>query len=839
MWEILGIPPTRDIKVIRRRYAELVRQYHPEDEPEIYQQIVQAYQAALDYARASQHRQDGHSYETSSGFNDWKAVEELPSLRNRSLDFETIQASQVQENMSQSNLDFSHYDETPYLIRASMESIMAHSAHSLEEQEKLWQQLFYQYGHQGEILKSCLEDLDVYVFTETEQFDFIKSLIEGYLVNYQFWGYYHKLKYWKIKMTAAKQSGKPIEEAKKVTAQLYASYCLCQEILSNAEKANQIRTWIDFFKQPFSSETLLSLVKERRFLFKNFSVLNYILNRIGQQSETSDPTSFEVLTAYLESLKKVHKEMIDFEDLAVEENHEIEEVFYLLLFTYFPDDYSYLRSWQQFFDRVRDQAYLLKLLEEVDVYPLTNPKLATLVLQYVEQHQAYQESVYLKKLHFWKMVRTNLSRLKQYNLEQREVFDYWFREGYLYAEEILTNADLIDDRKIWESYLKTNPHIFTVLLDQLYHHYRHFQDGEVLKFILGHFVTSRIAPTFTTAENDKKLDEMSAYAYTLQHPLSKKDYDSWKKGQILKNIISQVIIAVVTFFCFMQSVQTYTESDRWINAGVLCLYYFFLLGRQQFLIEEGIKFRGDKLKVYFNSFFWFLLVFVLTLNLGHPFGLLAMLAFLAFFSFIDGFKVNQGYVWPYQIDVLLYPVIFLTSGFFVSLVMLDQIVAYVFIFYIYLLIIIAIALTFTRLRPGFPSSTRSLILPALLGIALVPFYLNRLAFFDPLFLSGDTLGITVLMLLNTVALSYFSKEQRSSLSVKKPFLIFSLQFLIFLRRFVAITFINITDITGSQLPAHFLISELSELTFYCLEGLFVLLMFILVRKIRDSVNNFV
>ena len=47
IWETLGIEPTTDVKLIRRRYAELVRLYHPEDQPEIYQEIVEAYQKAL------------------------------------------------------------------------------------------------------------------------------------------------------------------------------------------------------------------------------------------------------------------------------------------------------------------------------------------------------------------------------------------------------------------------------------------------------------------------------------------------------------------------------------------------------------------------------------------------------------------------------------------------------------------------------------------------------------------------------------------------------------------------------------------------------------------------
>ena len=57
-WEILGIEPTHDVKAIRKRYSELVKLYHPEDQPEIYQQIVEAYQSALREARANRNRQE-------------------------------------------------------------------------------------------------------------------------------------------------------------------------------------------------------------------------------------------------------------------------------------------------------------------------------------------------------------------------------------------------------------------------------------------------------------------------------------------------------------------------------------------------------------------------------------------------------------------------------------------------------------------------------------------------------------------------------------------------------------------------------------------------------------
>lgn len=46
-WEILGIEPTSDKKTIKRAYAKLLKQYHPEENPEKFTQIQAAYQQCL------------------------------------------------------------------------------------------------------------------------------------------------------------------------------------------------------------------------------------------------------------------------------------------------------------------------------------------------------------------------------------------------------------------------------------------------------------------------------------------------------------------------------------------------------------------------------------------------------------------------------------------------------------------------------------------------------------------------------------------------------------------------------------------------------------------------
>lgn len=46
-WKILGIEPTSDKKTIKRAYAKLLKQYHPEENPEEFKQIQAAYQQCL------------------------------------------------------------------------------------------------------------------------------------------------------------------------------------------------------------------------------------------------------------------------------------------------------------------------------------------------------------------------------------------------------------------------------------------------------------------------------------------------------------------------------------------------------------------------------------------------------------------------------------------------------------------------------------------------------------------------------------------------------------------------------------------------------------------------
>ncbi|MFD2657035.1 J domain-containing protein [Gracilibacillus thailandensis] len=50
-WNLLGIEPTKDLNVIKKAYAKQLPQFHPEDDPEGYQQLRKAYEEAIEYAK--------------------------------------------------------------------------------------------------------------------------------------------------------------------------------------------------------------------------------------------------------------------------------------------------------------------------------------------------------------------------------------------------------------------------------------------------------------------------------------------------------------------------------------------------------------------------------------------------------------------------------------------------------------------------------------------------------------------------------------------------------------------------------------------------------------------
>ena len=871
IWETLGIEPTTDVKLIRRRYAELVRLYHPEDQPEIYQEIVEAYQEALTYARSRKTRLENSLRKASDSQKATELEEEANGKPNSSLNFENLteetkieneesetssldfsdyqqstdktsdsfnfETFKAEEDEPKSTLDFSSYNEAAYLIRNAIESIVGNNDYNLEEQEHLWRQFFHQYQYDMDIVQSVLEEMDVYIFNKSEQFSIVIPLLEDYVPDFRYWGYYYKLKYWQVKRDIAEEEGSSLESAQEATEQFSYSYQLCQEILQDSNKANQLSSWIEFFKHPYLAFMVLDQVNQNRQIIKSVPVLTYILEKNRQVMYEEDYPLLDDLAHYLEQLKEEFGKNVDFSHYSLDDPDEVEAAFYELLHARYQDEYKLLRDWQYLFETIKDHTFLLYLLEKVDVYPLTNAKVLALVLQFVERYSDEEANPYLKKLHFWKSVQSYPSVVEEYALDKKENFDYWYNEGYLYIDKLTKSDEDINDWEKWKSYFKGRPRILTVLLQQIYKEYHRFTDGELLRYVLTPFPTSKMAPQMMTEETDQKLEEMTAYAYELCHPKAKLSYSDWKKRQVFKNKFLQIFFSLFTIVSLIFSVLEQPIYNSWVHAGMLSLFYVYMLKLRQTPIEEGVTARGSKRKFYHSPHPWFLFILLLLLILPFlPFGLIGALMFITFFCLIDGFQVSQGLKWDYSLDKLIPIGIFLSAGFLSALVNRSQIISGVAMMYFHIFAILVICLSFTRFSPGFPPSLKKILLPAILGILLfqmLPYIHNRLDIFNPYILRNETLTITVVLLLNGIALSYFTKEQGFMIGVKKVFMIYGLQIFIFLRRLFRILFALIPDFSKVYFEKDLLILN-SEFAFYFLEGLFVLIMLFLIGNIRKE-----
>ena len=881
-WEILGIEPTHDIKVIRKRYSELVKLYHPEDQPEIYQQIVEAYQSALREARSNRTRQETVESESVSiqqiseqeeettnsatgslDFESFESVEESEQVEiaKPSLDFGDVHESDplnetyketatlplnfegVSEGTSSQEadtvshvLDFSDYLESEYLIRNSIESIVGNSDYTIEEQEHLWQQFFSQYRYDMSTVQSVLEEMDVYIFDKPEQFSIIIPLLEDYVPDFKYWGYYYKLKHWKVKRATAYKSGESPEDAKKEIAKLYASFRLCQAILEDSQKANQIGVWIKFFNQSFSPSTVIFLLNSSKQMITSVPVLTYILEKLRPEVGEEEQKAYDELLAYFEELKVDADEPFEIHRFNLLNPADLEEALYLLLYSSYQDEDRLVEAWNYLLETTQDKSLLLQLLEEIDVYPFTNDKVLDLVFGFVRDHITDEENPYLKKFSFWKEIHSYPWVIKKYQINVREKFDFWYYEGYLFVDQLLKDEKRINDWTIWKQVYKEKPRIYPIFFEQVYKRYKRFTDGELLKFILGQFHTSSTAPHLMTEETDQKLEEMTSYAYQLCHPNPKVSYLSRIKRDVLKNRLLTFTFATLTIVSLMLSVYDEPGSNKWLYIGMVTLYNYYMHRRLDQPIKEGLNARGSKIKFYYNRNLWVLAVILLSFVPVVPLGLIACLFFITIFSIIDGFQVRYGMRVNVSLNKLVPLGLFLSAGFLVSLVNQSEIISYVAICYIFIIMIVVGFLYFTRYKIGLPPSLKGILLPIIMGIIffqLFPLTHSRLNLFNPVILRNETLSLTLLLLLNGIALSYFTKEQRLVIGVKKAFMIYGLQIFIFLRRLFRILFTPIPDFSKVFFEKDLLIMN-SEFAFYFLEVLFVLMLLLIMRNIRKE-----
>lgn len=94
IWDVLQIEATKDKKEIRRAYARLSREIHPEEKPEEFQRLYEAYQKALQYASGNK-RSEAEKViviaETKQKSEDVPVSEEKNRYEELGLDFEEVQ----------------------------------------------------------------------------------------------------------------------------------------------------------------------------------------------------------------------------------------------------------------------------------------------------------------------------------------------------------------------------------------------------------------------------------------------------------------------------------------------------------------------------------------------------------------------------------------------------------------------------------------------------------------------------------------------------------------------------------------------------------------------------
>lgn len=90
----LHIEPTTNKRIIKKAYAKLVKQYHPEEFPEEWQQIHQAYEAAMDYAKHGHKPNMEDQLLTTMPSMDKSGTQKLPqpdaALQEPPVDFDSL-----------------------------------------------------------------------------------------------------------------------------------------------------------------------------------------------------------------------------------------------------------------------------------------------------------------------------------------------------------------------------------------------------------------------------------------------------------------------------------------------------------------------------------------------------------------------------------------------------------------------------------------------------------------------------------------------------------------------------------------------------------------------------
>ena len=148
-WEILAITETTDLKAIKKAYSKMVRQYHPEDDPEMYQTIRQAYESALKIAKQSAMSQSAES-------NNQAEHEDMHSIYERLFAFEKEEVH--------ANDDEEAYKDVFDVLQDIQNNFVEKWKQLYETQATYneWEQFFQEYKGFEDYLFEALEELIPY-----------------------------------------------------------------------------------------------------------------------------------------------------------------------------------------------------------------------------------------------------------------------------------------------------------------------------------------------------------------------------------------------------------------------------------------------------------------------------------------------------------------------------------------------------------------------------------------------------------------------------------------------------------------------------------------------------
>lgn len=133
IWAVLGIEPTTDKRKIKKAYAEAVKTCHPEEHPEEFKQLYEAYQAALNSLSADNGAPRGVSAGTLQQETLHSDTSRHKALRSEPLHSEPLHP-ETQQEMSQSAVQEDGLETS----QSGMQMIFARNN---QQKQRAWEQL--------------------------------------------------------------------------------------------------------------------------------------------------------------------------------------------------------------------------------------------------------------------------------------------------------------------------------------------------------------------------------------------------------------------------------------------------------------------------------------------------------------------------------------------------------------------------------------------------------------------------------------------------------------------------------------------------------------------------